>query len=504
MTRPFDRLAEIRSSSTSRQPKRTATLRVERLEDRVTPARLLWAGPDWGFWHDAANWVDRVTEQPAGVAPGPEDDVFINGFFNANSSVTGDSDEIGSLTIENFVHAITVDDGDDVADPEPELTINGQCYLSLGQGIVVHGFFRGDEPGSPADILITGEGAGLNWHWGDIDNIHFVLNIGTESLIHVAGDSGGGHSSLVNSVIENYGDVVVRNTILGLNNNTVFNFGTWKLNDLVYAWFGGNSDFINTGTFQVIGPVNYWYFNVKNFGAAEIGGTYPIVNYIGLLIVGDFDQGIAGVATFPAPYTRIAYGGSITVGRLFEQTFSVFDGMLIVDGAIKGSVETNPGTIFVAGTLDFTTNTFGSGTTTIQNGSITIGGTLWITVDHLQNGMVVASRLSAVGENLFLGPASTLMIHNTGETPDDSWEQDIITAENVIGEFAALFFSGLTFWFDENGVPHTWFVEKRSVPFFTRYILKVVSPLDPPIIVVPPIIGPNPVLPPIPPPPIEP
>ena len=124
---------------------------------------------------------------------------------------------------------------------------------------------------------------------------------------------------------------------------------------------------------------------------------------------------------------------------------------------------------------------------------------MWITVDHLQNGMTVASRLSATGENLFLGPASTLQIHNTGETPDGGWEQDIITAENVIGEFGALIFSGLTFWFDENGVPHTWFVEKRSVPFFTRYILKVVSPEDPPFDDPPPIIGPGPGLPSIPP-----
>jgi hypothetical protein len=500
MPRLFDRLSNPDRPFANRRSKPKAALRLERLEDRATPARMLWAGPDWGFWDDPANWVDPQTEQPLNAAPGPEDDVLIDGERFPNSSVTGDVTAIRSLEVINFVHAITVDDGDDVEDPDAELTISGPCRLSLSQGIVVHGIFRGDETGSPADIFITGEGAGLNWRGGDIDNIHFVLDFGTDSLISVGGDSGGGHSSLTSSIIENFGDVEVTHTILGLDDNTIINAGTWLLNDFVWAWFGGNSDFINAGSgiFQVIGPVNYWYFDVQNFGAVEIGGTYPFVNYIGLAIFDDFDQGTPGIAILPAPYTRISYGGSMTVGRLMEETFSVDDGAVIVDGAIKGTVETAPGTAFVAGTYDFSTDTYGSGNAVIQNGSITIGGVLWITVDHLQNGMVVASRLLATGEDVFLGPFSALIVFNTGATPDDNWEQEIIVAENVFGEFGGPIFAGLTFWFDENGVPHTWFVERVNAPFYTRYILKVVSPEDPPPGPVPPIPG-GPGLPSIPP-----
>jgi hypothetical protein len=297
------------------------------------------------------------------------------------------------------------------------------------------------------------------------------------------GDAGGGHSSLFSSVIDNFGNVEVHGTNMGLNGNLITNQfgGYWKLNDMVYAWHGGNSTFVNLGTFQVVGPINYWYFNVKNFGATEIGGTFPITNYIGLVIFKDYDQGLPGFAT-PGVYTRIPYGGSLGVGQLLEQTFSVYDGLLILDGTIRGSVATAPGTTFVAGTLDFTTGTFGVGNANIESGlghTLTIGGTLWITVDNSATGAPIASRLGALGVNVTLLPTSTLQIHNNGATPGDGWYQDIITAQTVTGEFGGLFFSGLTFWVDANGVPHTWFVLKQSAPFLTQYFLTVVSPVNP-------------------------
>jgi hypothetical protein len=63
-----DRLAATERQFASRRPTRKAVPRLERLEDRAMPAQLLWAGPDWGFWHDPANWVDPMTELPAGGA----------------------------------------------------------------------------------------------------------------------------------------------------------------------------------------------------------------------------------------------------------------------------------------------------------------------------------------------------------------------------------------------------------------------------------------------------
>src|SRR5262245_36914727 len=99
-------------AATRSAQRRSARLGVERLENRETPAQLLWAGPEGGIWGDPNNWVDLNSLQPAGIIPGPDDDVTIdgarnNGEFNRSSHTLG-VPAVKSLTVNNLTGDLVV------------------------------------------------------------------------------------------------------------------------------------------------------------------------------------------------------------------------------------------------------------------------------------------------------------------------------------------------------------------------------------------------------------
>jgi hypothetical protein len=445
----------------------SARLSLEPLEDRTTPSRLLWAGPSGGAWGDAANWLDLDTNQPAEAAPGEFDDVVIDGSAHNTSSVTTGVSAIHSLRVERFTQTITV-----VGDLNPttvDLTISGPVLLGLGDPeLGAEGMLVGDTGGPVLPTVhVTGEGSGVTWTRGIIALTELWLGMDAVSLMqHGGGAVGSNRLTLSGTHIINEGYMEVRDSVIQIFSNVIDNIGHWKLNGNVYAWIDNDANtFINhvrppmrlpgmsadTGLFEVQGP-NYWYFDVRNMGAAEFGYSLAGVGYPGILLTTDFDQGDGDPETIimPFPYTRLVGGSELYVGKLSEQTFDVEEGLLIMDGTVSGSVHVLGLGTLVAGTYDFGTGLIGLGHGVVHVGSILIEGTLSITVTESGT----ASTLFT--ENTITLADAHLVVQNHA-TPPEGTVIDFMTALDILGDFDDSEFPETViippFWRDQGSPP---------------------------------------------------
>jgi hypothetical protein len=77
-----------------------AWLRVEQMEDRVTPANCVWSGGGGALWSDAVNWSTNTV-------PGPNDTATFNNTDN-NSCKMDLTTRVGQLTISGYTGTITL------------------------------------------------------------------------------------------------------------------------------------------------------------------------------------------------------------------------------------------------------------------------------------------------------------------------------------------------------------------------------------------------------------
>src|SRR5262245_51642043 len=105
-----------------RQPRPTARLRLERLEDRTAPAVVNWTLGANGDFADPNNWTVAGASPPQHSVPGPADDAVIPASFAVTSSA---NQTVNSLLATNFsILAGT-------------FTVNAQATASALNGLVL-------------------------------------------------------------------------------------------------------------------------------------------------------------------------------------------------------------------------------------------------------------------------------------------------------------------------------------------------------------------------------
>src|SRR5262249_11412409 len=121
-----------------RSPRATSTLRIETLEDRITPATITWdktAFPTGGNWNSTTSWV-------GGVVPTATDDAVIGLTTAGTVSLAADA-PVNSVTTSSFTtlntnnHALTLGTGSTTLGGPVSVPTGGHLTAGAGSHVTV-------------------------------------------------------------------------------------------------------------------------------------------------------------------------------------------------------------------------------------------------------------------------------------------------------------------------------------------------------------------------------
>jgi hypothetical protein len=382
---------------------------VEGLEDRTTPAAVFWdGGGDGTNWTDARNWSGDVL-------PGAADDVTIPAggpavsYFDGTTAVNSLTSsrllnmQVGTLTIAGpaTVTDLTVSGGSVVVGGPATATgtvsvSNGTLTLN-GPSSVQNLTQTGGTVNGTGDLTIGG-----TWSWSAGGT---MAGTGRTTLDGTATLGGGFFTTIDTRVVDNNGTVVVPSSSnLTFTNSAVWNNragSTFTVQDgaAVNGFFPAAAAFNNAGTFRHSGPAGSSAVGIafNNTGTVDVqtgtlsltgggtdsgpftlapgttlnvgGGTYTLAD--GATVGG------GGVVQVPFP-AGLAVGGSVGVDQLTASggTVTANAGATLQLGSLvfsSGTI-TGPGTVNVAGAVNWTGGTMSGPGVTNLNGTSTLSG----------------------------------------------------------------------------------------------------------------------------------
>jgi hypothetical protein len=374
-------------------------LRIEALEDRLTPSNVSWTGAGDGVnWGDARNWS-------SGALPGAADDVTIQAapdvsvHFNLFGSATVNSlqssnpvvMDLGSLTLASASAIDTLTLSGALA----TLTIDG--HLDLQSLIQSNGTFTG-----PGNVTIHDQ-----WTWtsGSMAGTgHTVLDSTGQATL-----SGGFFSMLVDRTVENRGTATAVNNGFDFRGNAAWNNRPGSLFTLRDGASLGNffagpaSRFNNRGVLDVedgsntstigiplqnAGDVDLESGTLNLSGGGAARGSFHLAGSTVLSINSDYalnrHASVSGTGTLQVTIFHTLQ----IAGRVHVPNLTVSGGTVTVNGGlVVGNLTESGGTVGGAGTVTINShwtwtggNMTGPGRT-VLNGTATLSGGFFSMLD---------------------------------------------------------------------------------------------------------------------------
>jgi phage baseplate assembly protein gpV len=408
----------LRGPSARRWRWRSA-LRLERLEDRVTPNAVSWTGQgDGSSWADGRNWS-------GGAAPGTGDDVTINSTFSTVNHPGTDS-----------VQSLTILGG----------TLANSGGLTTGALTLGGSFSTLNDTGS-----LTVNGA-FTWTNGNFTGTgHTALN-GASSL------SGGFFSMLTDQTVDNHGTATISNgNSIDFRGNAVWNNdsdGTFVLQgtgSLGNFFASATSGFNNFGTFQKSGAgaasVGVAFNNsgtvdvqadTLTLGAGGVGGgTFTVEAGATLVPSGTYTfngatetgAGTVQVGTFntltvagPSSVQNLTVnGGTVNVNAaLSVQSLTISSGTVTANApltvqtlTLSGGTLTGPAAVTVSGTFTWTGGSLSGTGDTVLDGTSTLTGSFFSPLSRQVDNFGTATVVAGTSLNFQNNAAFN---NNTGAT----------------------------------------------------------------------------------------
>jgi hypothetical protein len=370
------------------RPRRPVRLRLEGLEDRVTPADVFWTGAGDGLnWSDVRNWSTLTR------LPGPVDDVTVNAAPGVTVQRSGLVDSVHSLhsTSPIFFNVSSLFLAAD-SEVDAALTLHNGTLTAAGSlqvqslGIDPLGALAG-----PGDVTVTDT---FTWTGGSVNGPGRLFLEGTSTV------GGSSTTTLDGRTVFNDGTATV--TGFGLS----FPSGTWNNDAGATTVVQGSSPvgsqgpsgaFNNFGLLQKTGPgTSAFSAALNNSGTVDLQG--------GGMTLG---TGSAGGAFSVAAGTTLDFNNPVTAGYAFLDGAAVsgagtvrvgdFFNAITVSGAVRiqnlavsgGTVTLNAGASLDTQNLrvDVNRSTLtGPGDLAVENDFNWTGGTLSGTGDTVLNG----------------------------------------------------------------------------------------------------------------------
>ena len=430
-----------RSPAGSRRPRAFWTLRIEALEDRLTPADVFWTGAGDGVnWGDARNWssgalpgaADDVTIQAA-----PDVSVHFNVFGNATINSLQSSNslvmDLGSLTL------------DAASEIDATLTLSGAlATLAAGGDLGVQDLIQTSGTFTGAGNLTIHD----QWAWtsGSMTGTgHTVLDSTALATL-----SGGFFSMLVDRTVDNWGTATAVNNGFDFQGSAAWNNRPGSLFTLQDGAALGNffagpaSRFNNHGLLDVqdglgtstigiplqnAGEVDLESGTLNLSGGGAARGGFHLADGTVLSISSDYalnrHAGVSGSGTL-----QVTIFHTLTVaGHVHIPNLTVSGGTVTVNGSLViGNLTESGGTVGGPGEMTINNhwtwtggNMTGPGRT-VLNGTATLSGGFFSMLDGRtvdNHGIATAAsdgidfRNSAIWNNLrgstfVLGNAASL------------------------------------------------------------------------------------------------
>ncbi|MGL4460952.1 MAG: autotransporter-associated beta strand repeat-containing protein, partial [Planctomycetia bacterium] len=449
----FHKKERLRASPSISKPGRFG---VETLEDRTTPATLLWLGTASSNWNsDSWTIVNDGTADP-GLRPGNNDVLMFNttstgfntsnGFSNSNNLPTNptgltlqinDASGLGDFFISGNqinlavagIASCVVSNGTDVnifADLNitAATTINTTAALDAdfrGAGTVVKegsgtlvendsSLFTGGFVVNAGGLTVQGDLSANTFTLADAPGVALNMSFATIGNLSGGGASGGTVTLGSSNIIRQTTDATFSGTMTGTN-------GFTKQGSAVLT-LAGAATYTNTTTIQE---------GILRAGAANVfssASTIDLANGVGVALdLNNFNNTVQSLTGGGANGGNVTLGsGTLTISNLGGQTYSgVISGAggLVKNGAstqtfarsntFTGPVQLNAGSL--RGTA--TGTPFGVGTAvTIANASgavLDVSGAISVAIGSLAGG-------GAIGGTLFTSSGSTFTVGNATDT----------------------------------------------------------------------------------------
>jgi autotransporter-associated beta strand protein len=398
-------------------PSRTL-LRLEALEERLTPATDYWTGAAGNLWNDIGNWRTAPGTGGSPVLPSVGDDLV---FQSASAGATHLAN-VNDFPAGTEFHSIMIADaysisGNDVVLDVPGLTATNGASTTATFGLNVAGA-GGVTVTGPGTLVLTAAGAG-NSFTGNVAVTGGVLSVAADANL---GDPGNAVTLDGGTLAATASFASLRAVTLGAGNGTIDVTGGSTLTLAGAVGGSGGLTLTDAGTLDLGGGPLDTLANSYTGPTTVDGGTLVLAKAPSVTAVAGTTVGIldGGTLRLTAP-NAIASGASVTLssGALdFSNQSQVLAGLTMSGGTLTTSSSATAGnTIQISGTANITggTVTVGSstslfaqsmllaapGTVTVQGGTGTAlgvgGGPLTLT------GATITLNLGTGGARLLLG-----------------------------------------------------------------------------------------------------
>jgi hypothetical protein len=347
----------------------------------------VWVGPQTGgVWSDAANWS-------AGRVPGATDNVLINSVSGGLIFMNG-TDQVASLT-QIGSGTLTVTEGG-------SLTVAGQTDLE-GTLVVLTGCtFNADDATTIGSLLLTGGTLGGT---GAV-NLTGPSTIQSGQMVGTGTTIAQGTLSIVGGVTLAGGRTFQANGVTNWTNGGAgtpgfissdgtakfINQGTLNANSDGVDGLSADGSFTNEGK-VVIGSGTSLSLVGANTQSGSFSGSGSLTFADGTASLTATSSIAVGSLTFENE--TAALGGTITVGSGDQLVIDADQRNIVVTGSITGAgnVQVNAGSLSGSATSTFAV----TGTTTLNNGTITLAGPATLGTLDLVGGTFEADGATTIG-----------------------------------------------------------------------------------------------------------